>query len=78
MARKHTSRGAPDVSRRKFIAGAALTGAAAVSSQAAANAAAGASSSSPPALRPGIRMAAAEAGIPDRTGRTSWSTSSRR
>ncbi len=67
MARKQNSRGpaaGPDVSRRKFMAGAALTGAAAA---AAAQVTAQAQTTPPPgpsALRPDMRVAAAETATP--------------
>ena len=67
MARKQTGRPGGDVSRRKFMAGAALTGAAAVSPQVpadAASASGNATSPVPSALRPDMRIAAAETGTP--------------
>ncbi len=78
MARKHNTRQGSaaglDVSRRKFMAGAALTGAAAaVSPQDAAKVATATDSSSrpaPSALRPDMRMAAAETGTPKELAKT--------
>src|SRR5215831_20358110 len=74
MARKDTRRQGsavkgPDVSRRKFMAGVALTGAATtVSAQDAVNAAAAETAATPArrpsARRPDARMAAAETGTP--------------
>jgi thiamine pyrophosphate-dependent acetolactate synthase large subunit-like protein len=67
MARKHDSThpAGPEVSRRKFMAGAALTGAAAVSSPSQAPAAPAASPSPTPSARPpGMRLAESEAGTP--------------
>jgi thiamine pyrophosphate-dependent acetolactate synthase large subunit-like protein len=72
MARKHVSHQGPDVSRRKFMAGAAVTSAAAaVSPQPPAATAAPAPSQAPApsALRPDILVAAAETGTPQELAR---------
>jgi acetolactate synthase-1/2/3 large subunit len=89
MARKHDSRQrpatGPDVSRRKFMAGAALTGAAAaVQPHAAAQAenapahaeTAASPSPAPSALRPDMRMAAAETGTPQELAKATGPDSS--